>query len=52
MDGIPSSAAHHSHFLIAPSWLSIKAKPDFAFRDGRIEEGYLPPPGHLDVFWE
>lgn len=52
MDGIPSSAAHHSYFLIASSWLSIKAKPDFAFRDGRIEEGFLAPPCHLGMFWE
>lgn len=51
MDGISSSAAHHSHFLIAPSWLSIKAKSDFGFRDRRIEEGFVPSPCHLDVFW-
>lgn len=38
-------------FLIASSWLSIKVKPDFAFRDGKIEKGLLPPPCHLDVFW-
>lgn len=51
MDGIPSSAAHHPHSLIASSWLSIKTKPDFAFRDGRTEEGFVPSPCYLDVFW-
>lgn len=41
MDGIPSSAAHHPHFLIASCWLSTEAKLDFAFRDARIEEGFF-----------